>query len=54
MSKRNRTLDKQLHYGLCGAIELVRRIASVIGCPCFDRNHPLDTSSTSNSRWATG
>ena len=40
MSKRNRTLDKQLRYGLCGASELVRQIASVIGSPCFDGKSP--------------
>ena len=36
MSERNRTLDKQLNYGLCDATELVRRIPSVLGSPCFE------------------
>ena len=40
MSERNRTLDNQLKYGLCGASELVRRIASVLGRPCFDGKSP--------------
>ena len=40
MSKCNLTLDKQLHCGLCGASELVRKIASVIGIPWFDGKSP--------------
>jgi len=40
MSERNRILDKQLNYGLCGVIELVRRIASVLCSPCFDGISP--------------
>ena len=52
MAKRNRTLDKQLRYGICGISELVRQVASVIGSPCFDGKVP--TSYQQNLKEAVG
>ena len=52
MDKRNRTLDKQLRYGICGISELVRQVASVIGSPCFDGKVP--TGYQKNLKTAVG